>query len=636
MKEFIFPSKEIKKAVEDLSIYYQFSNQSTVALYEKWKGKNRFSGDFRDLIKLTEIRELFHLTFGKPWNELTCAIYLTAKYDDNVDMKNFHLLNKTNQMEVMELISKGQSAYQLISEWLAPLNNGEILEAIHGAVKVSFGNDIYSRFRVLKLGELKSVPNEDKGLKLFPDILEIDNPTALVNYFKTRNEPTPDSFILTFMRNKKYSFKPTIYMFVIWHNEFYLIDNGDGRLNLDNTAGARRPDKYIENLKTNVFLPFDILLGEKKFSESKSITSRDQTIFKRGNLFEIFEKSPEIRIWIEMFIYRILDYISNPSAKIPLGVTTFDVMKALEDKSGGKVETRVNIYKDKNKYRESFASIADASSYLLKKFESKITSIVPVDSQLPLVVGERSYIENLIKYQKRNELAIVLKKELYADFRKNHKRVYRWFKTFVLSHDVRAIAKLALQDKKYSYMEYGTNEIKEGSWKYKPKLTKRGVLIMIEDDDAENWSRYVYWDDDPLQIIWTYDGYLLLPDEKGRYGKKRHMCKICKKFQWVNLIRINFRDYRQICEFFNVKENVLAKEFVEHFHYQNEIYTGNSITQDTDPLDDIADPWFRREPDPWRTSVIVNGYSPRMPNLDIVIPLCVRCTKQLREENKHG
>lgn len=603
LKEFIFPSEEIKQLVTDLEFYHQFNNQSSVKLYEKWRGKNYYKGSLTDYVELDSIKELLDMSLGKNWQYLITTIYLVNHYTTDVDMDGFHKLNPEYQDEVIELIRKGQTAHEKLTEWLKPINKKNVLDAIYDAVKISFGENEYSLFQILKFGKIES--NSSEGVVLHKHILEIDNPSALVEYFKLQKETIKDCIILTFMRNKKYEFKPTVYFFFVWQNYLYVIDMGERRLNLDNTAGQRNPTRYYEKFD-RIWLPVDIIFGEKK-SKSTQVTIRKQKVFRRGNLFDMFKKSPEMKAWLDMFTYRILDYIQNPKKKIEFGVTTYDTIKALEDKSQKKIEKRVKVL---GKRYSSFESVGDAGSYLIDSYADKITSIVPSTSDMPMIIGTSDFIEGVVKYKQRNELANTIQKLNYKDWKKNSKRVYDWFKKFVKSHRLSDIIRLALQDKEYTYLEYPhwTEKIK------KPTLMSESIMKLDYDYD---W----HYGDEPLIISWCLNEKL--------YDSP---CENCRKFKAKLFIEIEFKDYRQVCEFFNTEKEKLPTEFVKHFHRQNETYVGNSILDDTDPVDEISDFWFRdiqtHQMEGWKST---GGKFPDgQPFLKIIIPLCKHCVK------KHG
>ncbi len=613
LKEYIFPPEEILKSLDDLLKYYQFCNQKSIQVFDKWQDKDNFSGSVGDYEKLIEMKKLFNKYQGKSWNDLSKAMILLESYRDEISIKNLYKLSKDDQMQVLDLISKGQFAFDKIKSWLEPLNKPDVFQAISDALVVTIGKGRYVQFEVLKYADLKSNKNEDNGIKIFPYILEIDDPTALVEYFRLQTKPIDDCLILAFMRNKKYEFKPTVYLFLIWNNSFYILDMGERRFNLDSTAGARAPDKYIDRHFGNVWLPLDILIDGKSDPKLGSIVVRDQKIFKRGNMLTIFEESPEIKAWIDMFTYRILDYVQNKKNSIEQAVLPHEIIKMLEDKTQKKIEERIKL--SDNDYHSSFDSTGDASSYLLKKYSSQITSIVPKESEFPLVIGTRKRIEGIVKYKQRESTADSLEILIYQDWKKNHKRVYDWFKKFVFKHNVHEIIKLALKNEKYPYLEYPPTfrtkyvdgkdvEIK------KPTMFNETVSKILDE---------VHWHDvseENLQLVWTKKQQL--------YGSK---CQICKKFNYKKAIQLHFKDYRQLCAFFNIEKEELPKEFVEHFHRFNETATGNPILEDVDPVDLINDFWFRQVLT-HQAGLYKNTnskFATGEPFLSIIIPVCNRC-----------
>jgi len=626
LQEYIFPPVEIKTAIEQLLKYYQLQNQKSVALYEQWKDTNNFHGDMNDYNKVLEMKELFQLAQGKEWESLLQVIILRDEYSDDFNFKDFDKLNPSQQKDVIEIISSGQRAFKKINKWLEPINKKNVLSAIYSAMKIKIGNNYYDQFQILKYANLKSIPNEDDSVGIFPDLLEIDNPPALVEYFKLQREPIHDCLILGFMRGKT-SYKPTIYLFLVWNNSFYVISFDDKRFNLENVAGSRDPDSYKERVFGNIWLPLEIFFGEKKTTDSTEIQVRNQKIFKRGKMSEIFKDEPESKAWLEMFTYRFLDYIKNPKNKIPSGHTPNEIIKMLADKSDNKIETRVKT----DKHHSSFESQNDASSFLLTKYASNITSVVPAVSDYPVIIGTKSHIEGVVKYKQRKKIADALQVENYKDWRKNSTRVYKQFEKFAKSQDIIEITKLALQDKKYPKMFYrgmGGEIYYEGKNRKIKEPTILNVSILTIENINDRYNDW-YFDSDKLEINWT-------PSGKTVINEKLVNCQTCNKFKYTILVTLRFQDYRQILAFYNITEDKLPKQFMEHLHFQNEAYVGNPRLSDTDPVDEVKDFWFRSvEKNQVGAYKKTNHYfASGQPDIKIHIPLCKRCLKKYRSDKK--
>ena len=625
LKEFIKPDEEIRKLVDDLELYHQFRKQISVKLYLKWRGKAFFKGSMVDYVEYEESKELFDLSTGKVWKSLISTIFLINNYSTDVPLEGFHKLKPEHQTEVMEIITKGQSAYEKLVEWIKPLNKPNVLDAIYDAVKADIGNSEYSLFQILKFSELKSDSSE--GVVLHENILEIDNPSALVEYLKLQNENIKDSMIITFMRNKKYDFKPTIYIFFIWKNNLYVVDMGERRLNVDNSAGARSGGRRYYEKFEHVWLPLDILFSNKKKTKSTEVQIRDQKVFKRGNLFDIFKKEPEIRAYLDMLTYRIIDHIESPHKQVELGVTSYQVMKQLEDKSETKIEERIPL--KIKEYGTSFESHNDASSYMVKKYASKVTSVVPSKTELPLLIGKRDFIEGLVKYKQRANVSVSIEKQMYLDWKKNHKEVYSKIVKFIKKIKFEDLAKLAFEGKKYPYMEYppafGEKYVDKKYIKVKePKIYTEGVARIIES--------LPYWNlDHQLHI-------LISKHDRVGYGREALECQVCRKTRWKKFIEIKLLDYRQFCAFFNVKIEDFPVEMKQHFHRMNEVYVGNSLLEDTDPIDEIEDLWFRKvsrnEVGAYKTTG--NMFPSSEPSIEMFIPVCNRCIKKLGGDKING
>lgn len=694
LKGYVLAPPEIVKAVEDLFGLFQLQNQYHMEAYDKWKGKNWFKGSFAEYFAKEEMEEVITLSEHKPWQTLVRAIYLTENVKGElsrgrlsgrsiyVPVANVGSMTKEERAEMFEMVAAGIDGYNRVSEWLAPINKENILEAVYDAVKVRVGVEGYVQFHVMKMGAVTTAPGTD--LQVFDQILEIDNPEALVEYLKSLKDPPPQSIILTFVRNAKRGWKPNIFLFFLWRGTVYILDAGDRRLNLDNTAGDRNPDRYIERKFEHVWLPFDVLLGKSRPSKAASMVLRDQKVFMRGSLSKIFEKHPEIGAWMQLFMYNVADYIQEAEKKkaIPEGVSTATVLKALEDKSAPVVvHERVKT----GKYSSSFESSGDASSYLVRKYGEQVKAIVPAGVHLPTVLGDRKYVENVVAFKQRENIAAAIEKLVWADWSANHERVYKWWAEFVKSKDVRGLVAKSIENRKTEYpvrvhpdfggiwvggksfesMEPATTkaELKKKHAIVEPTVVKTPVVTIAHGSAAD--------EEDPLTVTVTKTGRLFehVPHhafcnhgwtdtdgkelfctrEKGHRGwshwyrrydlsrttSVRVKCALCGKDPWNSVVDLYFNDWLQLSAFFGVGESELPKEMVEHFHQQNETYVGNSILEDTDPADLIRDPWFRKTSETTRRDELtmvdekvgLEVSSGAKPHLVIRIPLCTGCFK---------
>lgn len=634
LKEFVFPPDDIRQSVSDLEIYWQLSNQAGVKLYTKWQGKDWFVlHSFRELHDYIETKELFDLTTGKTWGTLISAIDLVERYSTDVSMVGFNKLKQEYKLEVLDIITKGQDAYEKLSAWLEPINSKECLQAIHDCIKVSIGNRKYDQINILKLTDTKSISSPDDTIVLFPNVLEIDSPQALIEYFRLSTKLIVDTLFVTFTKDQRYKNIPHIYLYLLYKNKFYVLNMDEQNLNQSWATGLRSPDRYDHWYHfNNIWLPFKMILKSDKKTESTEIELRKKSVFKHSLLSDIFEKKPEAKVWIDMFLYRVLDYIKNETNVIPLGVTPEEVLvPMLEYKGVKELETNVKLNQvgfegNIEPMGKSFASYIDPISYLMKKYLSQMTSVVPSIKKVPLMLARKEHIENVILFEQRKLVAEQLQKLVRDDYKKNHKRVYSWFRKLVKSNDLKKIIEKALKDEEYSFHYFGKFPKKEDR-KYGEVVNGMRVNLVGNDKIQKRKLLIVYkLKVDSTPYVENDDLNLIMTESKHFWSDypKRALCSICKKHKWYYIIRLSFIDYMQICEFFNLKEEDLPKEYVEHFHYQNTTKSSLSLHNDDDPAFMVIDPYFR-EHETHRDVVIFNDNRSDNPEMNIFYVSCKRC-----------
>lgn len=634
LKKFVFPTDDIRQCVSDLEIYWQLSNQAGVKLYTKWQGKQWFKlHTLKELHDYIDTKELFDLTTGKTWGTLISAIDLVERYSTNVSMIGFNKLKHEYKLEIIDIISKGQDAYEKLSKWLEPINKKECIQAIHDCIKVTIGNTNYDQINILKLTDTKSISYSDDKIGLFPNVLEIDSPQALIEYFRLSKKPLEDTLFVTFTKDKRYNNIPHIYLFLLYRNKFYVLNMDEQNLNQSWATGLRTPDRYDHWYHfNNIWLPFKMILKSDKKTISTEIELRTKAVFKHSLLSDIFEKKPEAKVWIDMFLYRVLDFIKNETNKIPLGITPEETLvPMLEYKEVKELQVKVPLkhvsYDGKvEPMGNSFGSRGDPTSYLMKKYGSKMTSVVPSIKKIPVMLAPKEHIENVIIFEQRKLVAKQLQKLVRDDFKKNYKKVYSWFHKLVKSTDTVKIIQKALEDKEYSFHYYGNFPKKEDRKYGVPvngirinvvgtnKIQKRKLLVLYNlKEDHKPWV-----ENDDLNII--------MSKSKTLYSDypKRALCNICRKFSWFYVIRLSFIDYMQICEFFNLKKEELPKEYIEHFHYQNTTSSDHHLVNDADPVCTVRDPYFR-EHEVSTQSLVINDNDNSNPEMNIFYFCCKRC-----------
>lgn len=593
---FLNPSEKIITSVSKLILFYQLINQGKVKVFIKKGHQDGFKGTLKEFNDLEEIKELY-ANEGKPWEHLIKAVHLLDNYSTEFNVRR--LLSLTNQeiLQTIQIIKEGVASQKTLSDWIKPLTTrNEIITAIKDAVKINFKN----QFQILKLADIKSLPNPDNKISLMNEILEIDSPSGFINYIKHRKKPFHDSLVLTVKRNPKFDFRGTFYIFLIYKNSLYSIDNAERRLNLDNTEGCRNPDRYIERKYANTWLPINLLFYEKsqEAEQFERIPIPYGTKIYRIATFEnIFKEEPEIIYWLNMFTYKIMEHIETE--EIQQGITQNSTIKLLELKNHNEPD---NIKFECN-------DLKGKGAYLLKKYKDTVSSksLVVKLENIPELIGTERYISDLIAYKKRDQFADEIQKSIIKEFEENKDRVAKWLKTFLKGQDVSWLIIRALEDKEYPWMKY-------------PRFTEKRK-IFLKHSTILSLREHIWSSDSDSGKDFCYT-------DKLYDWSSNTICACCNKFKWKLLIILTFKDHRQFIGFFQLKAHDVPSQIIDHLHQQGEMYEGNTILNDIDPIDRLIDPWFRRKD----TGSIIKFADQEAPYIRFIIPVCKICLNKYQKK----
>lgn len=574
LNEFFNPSEQVIKAVSDLQRYYFLTNQDKMESFMKHGNKTSFKGYMKEYMAAKEVEELMSLKVS-PWKTLIATIFLLKHFEEEIDTAIFEKLSDEDALLFSTSMRDGIKAKAFLEEWLKPLKtNANVLEAIKDANDVEIGG----LFHILKLKELDIVPAP--GLDLYPFVLEISSPSEMAMFLKSQKRLN-NCLIVTIHRNEKRDWKSVFYMFLFYEGVLYSIDNNDGRLNQDNTAGDRNPDRWLERSYAHTWLPVDIIF-DKNISKSKSLMLPGAKIYKLKSFEDIFKTTPEVVYWLTIFLFRCIKHIKEN--KIEIGVLPEDMPKLL-------THTKDSDYKRDREW-------SGAGAYLLEIYQSQCKDIVVKQDHLPMIIGTEEFIRGVIAYKKRDLQAKAIQPVIEKDYEKNHERVYKEIRDFVLKYPIMDMVKRSFENKDYSIMKFprfGHDEPRE------IKIIHESVLSIQKS----------YW---PHRSRDTGNEIYLVESTGWR---KPIFCVACQKTICKKGICLEFWDYRQYCDFFNLKDTDIPIEMKQHLHQQLEMYVGNSILDDTDPIDGLRDPWFRD------TENRMGG-----PILKIKFPMCNRCIKK--------
>lgn len=598
LERYMQPSEEMKGYVDKLLLFYQFTHQEHVKDYAKKGGDKYFKGTLGEFIHVRELEE-FHNYDGKPWEFLLKSIFLVENYTPKADMSILPKLNDSEKDELLKLLTDGIVAYGKILRWLKPISNKSVITAIKEAVKTNFDY----QFNIHFLADITNYKTSD-SISLYPYLLEILSPDELIFFLKHNSMPFSDCLIVTLQKNKVKDFKGFFTMFLIFKGKLYSIDNQERRLNLDNTAGMRNPGLYLDRKYCNVWLPVDYIFDEednvKKVKKTKLPILKKAKVYKVVSWDEIAKENIAYIYWLNMFIYRILEHIST--GEIETGYTPMTTLPLLEDIN----KKNILEYPDtKNK-----------GTYLVEKYGKDITALTVTKDDMPMVIGSEKYLDELISYKRRRHLAFEIQQRLYNDFDRKHKEFKRWFYNFMEKQDIKWLINRALQNNEYGFMHY--HQFAEDNTPKFRELRKSTVLSVSDTNS--------YWYSVGRYNHYRYGKWIIVESYyyKGYWEDK---CILCD-YKIKKYINIKFKDYRQFLSFFNLSKNKIPKVMIEHLHQRGEMYVGNSILDDIDPVDGINDPWFRNAEDKPDYLFAHIGE----PSLVITIPICKKCLNKFEKK----
>lgn len=587
--KYMTPPDEIFTALDDMFMLYQLTHQQAVKLYHEKKSIHEgFSGFLHEYGMLKEITKITEME-DKPWAPLLKAIYLLEEYTTCVDFEGVESFDKEGLNQMVEIIRDGINAKNTLETWLKDV---EKYTPITDVMEINFDY----QFKIHKLHKVKNYEPNPSGIKLYNEIYEIKNIDELINFLKLSKQT--DSLILTIIRNEERTWKGCFFLFLIYKGYLYSIDNMERRVNLDNATGSRNPERWIERSYEHVWLPYYLL--EQK-SETEGIVVKDQ-IFKASTLEEVAKVDSGIIIWLELFIYRIIDEVLTQ--KVKRGITPNSAVKLLpaaDDKS----YTYGMSDPDRGK-----------GEYLLNAFGKEATTALTVTKvDLPQIVGTQQYITEVINYKRMSQLADNIKNRMIDDFNKNSMKVKKWIEKRVVKMGIKEIMIKVLEDHNYPVKYYRMF----GSRRARMDLTEESILEVKD-------SSYLMWPDDHTNILVFNKGMKYKHDTwKGpRWAYYKRTCWFCDSPRKV-VITITFRDSRQLIQFLNLDKKKVPVQIITHLNQQASQYVGNEILDDVDPIDMLRDPWFTKYSPPLKHDEYLSDSDCGEKKFIIEIYTCKRC-----------
>jgi hypothetical protein len=259
--------------------------------------------------------------------------------------------------------------------------------------------------------------------------------------------------------------------------------------------------------------------------------------------------------------------------------------------------------------------------YLVDAYGKNCTEIILKKEEVPAILGSKKYIQDVLNYERKKRLALQIQKEVYDIYNQKKNEVKDWWKSLLKKYGVEYILMEALQEKEYTWRKY--HQFAD-FYKPNPKyscLTKNKII-----------SKPDHWWTTLRTTNAFHFGEWVDTEEYVSGGYYKQYCCLCDAKMKLK-IKLDFIDYRQIMEFFNIKEKELHPMVRRHLHQASQMYIGNSILDDLDPFDGIADPWFvhddidKEKKNPERLFAREDAKS-----LKVIIPLSKRCYNKYKRK----
>jgi len=621
IKDHMNPSEEMLQYINDYFILFQVLEQNWYEIYEakNFGGDNvGYSGTLGEYGVLKEFKTVMKVG-QEVWSPFVRAINLQRLFDPNYDLTNLYNFDHEMLDWFLFTLQKGFEAKEKITEWLGDINSKYKYNVINAAAKCSIKtpDKPYGTFQILKLHEFEE-KNDDEGFIIIDEIFHLDSVENMIQYLKMHKE-LGNCLILGLVRDEKYEWRGTFYIFFSYQGILYTVDNQQRRINIDNTQGSRNPGKYIDRNYENVYLPYWLLFFEDNPGVESKLPVNTDPIYEITTITKTCEKESGIQLWLELFSYRILNYIYKNNEQIMIGMS--------RSQTSGLLTSSEN---DPLKYA-SPNSVSDygRGSYLFEKYSSDVKAIVLSESVLPDVIGTKEYVTDVIEFNRMKESAGQMQKMIIEDFNKNALKVSKKIRKIIESKDKEWIIVKALKDLKYqtenmihgSKIVYDNHGYNYGFGVHHPVMSWKKILNVSEKYDYEQYRK----SDD---INWFIYGY---KDENSwSYTEYCYYCGAKKRLT----VKLTFGHFREFIDFFEIGVNDIPKEMIQHLHRISSVYNGNCIIDDINPYDMLKDPWFSHGEVPyeWEDNDWYTRGDWENHRLVIYIRICKRCFNKYKRK----
>jgi hypothetical protein len=611
------PTPEILEAINDYFILFQILEQDWYKVYMAKhfgeKGVN-YSGTLGEYSGLRELKTVMKVG-DDLWSPLLRAINLQRLFDPKYDITNLYDFKKEELNWFLDIVQKGFKAKEKVAKWLERIDTEYDYSVINSAVKCSFkkADEHYGQFQILKIHEFFE-KNDNEKFIIIDEIFHLHSVDHMIKYL-TMHKELGNCMILAVVRNEKYEWRGTFYLFFSYQGVLYTIDNQQRRINMDNTEGSRSPGRYIDRIYDDVYLPWWILFKEEDDGTASPLPVLTDPIYKLTKLTECSKSEPGILIWLEVLAYRIQHYIYHLD-KVNIGITRDDSIKML---------TTADLPFEYE--APEHVSTYNKGRYLFEKYRNNVTDIVLKEDNLPDVIGTEQYLRDVMTYARMKDSALQIQDMIIRDYNDNVLKVRQQISDIIESFDKEWIITKALKDLSYATEvwicgqkeEYDKLGFSSGFGVYHSIMTRRKILS--GDWEKNPWEEW----NNKNSPHWFFYGH----GHKNIYRSMDRYCHYCSS-KMKMYVKLKFIHWRQFIDFFELSPDMIPREMKDHLHTIQNCYSGNSILDDINPYDLLADPWFssgKTELDPDDTYF---GRDFREHELVIYIRICKRCYNKFK------
>lgn len=615
-------NEDYNNSLEFLRTKFVEENEELLKKIEKSKKTGTFQTNYFEEIYIKDFLEVFELSnFFFPellqlYEELLYLYNFVDADSDSITVKDY--CDKDGVVDIKRLkkdvedIAKIINARKILEKHVRQLAKGigikklkldekddddfislkQYLKAIESGKKKTLSHSGDFEFLVSK------IPINNKGF-IYEDSLRINN--KIFYTFKSEQiiemarVSNPGIYLIANIPYDKYV-NAGFYILFVTKGDSYLVDNN---LHCLRDFITRNEDRLMEHRTQDTFLPWEIISNflEKK-SDDKSLINKetDFSFSVIGDLSDVNHTDIfGLTAFLDTCIYTFTktDFLNDISVAMKIAMMDKTFLKNPDNKS-------LIVYKENIPLISSMDLNWDSEKFDLPE-ENAGSYLVPYLKEFPiekintsLVRDELSSLEQVEKkltYLLRKQAANELEEKIKKDYSRNWKKVKEWLKLFVqnkFSEKHEYFIKKILEDREYSYRKYKTFSSFDGNqFEGNSVLIKEKILTTIFEHKT-------------VKVRGRGGNWYSMSDRNFHFKswidfrKEYYPCAHCEKNGKTEYV-LTISDVQQFIEFFEltkVEVRKLPKQMIKYLNQARNLYDGNSILDDLDPISQIYNPWW--------------------------------------------